>query len=128
MYSSQLLFIFFFKSHFTPLYFFFFFLMIRRPPRSTLFPYTTLFRSNDDPVRVAAHLWQRAEHAPKSLDLRRKIRRDGARLRLRVSQRLIEQRTVHADFFRLASQPGFFGYRIIGRVFLFLRMNRQSRK
>src|SRR5205823_14788244 len=26
-------------------YFFFFFLMIRRPPRSTLFPYTTLFRS-----------------------------------------------------------------------------------
>src|SRR5256885_10780076 len=29
-------------SHF----FFFFFLMIRRPPRSTLFPYTTLFRSS----------------------------------------------------------------------------------
>src|SRR5574341_595471 len=27
--------------------FFFFFLMIRRPPRSTLFPYTTLFRSAD---------------------------------------------------------------------------------
>src|ERR1022692_5251711 len=27
--------------------FFFFFLMIRRPPRSTLFPYTTLFRSGD---------------------------------------------------------------------------------
>src|SRR5690349_20855972 len=26
---------------------FFFFLMLRRPPRSTLFPYTTLFRSND---------------------------------------------------------------------------------
>src|SRR5256885_13860244 len=26
--------------------FLFFFLMIRRPPRSTLFPYTTLFRSN----------------------------------------------------------------------------------
>src|SRR5688572_32515504 len=29
----------------TILLFFFFFLMIRRPPRSTLFPYTTLFRS-----------------------------------------------------------------------------------
>src|SRR2546421_5414061 len=28
-----------------PAYLFFFFLMIRRPPRSTLFPYTTLFRS-----------------------------------------------------------------------------------
>src|SRR5690349_22694562 len=31
-------------SHF---FLFFFFLMIRRPPRSTLFPYTTLFRSID---------------------------------------------------------------------------------
>src|SRR2546423_6660493 len=29
---------------------FFFFLMIRRPPRSTLFPYTTLFRSRSGPV------------------------------------------------------------------------------
>src|SRR2546430_6440796 len=28
------------------LFLFFFFLMIRRPPRSTLFPYTTLFRSS----------------------------------------------------------------------------------
>src|SRR5437588_9003732 len=28
---------------------FFFFLMIRRPPRSTLFPYTTLFRARRDP-------------------------------------------------------------------------------
>src|SRR3954464_12714512 len=30
-----------------PRHAFFFFLMIRRPPKSTLFPYTTLFRSND---------------------------------------------------------------------------------
>src|SRR5256886_13474919 len=40
------------------LFFFFFFLMIRRPPRSTLFPYTTLFRSSGprrlDPGTVAA--------------------------------------------------------------------------
>src|SRR2546422_2902204 len=39
----------------------FFFLMIRRPPRSTLFPYTTLFRSLAEPERmdrdlVRAHL------------------------------------------------------------------------
>src|SRR3712207_9563752 len=37
--------------------FIFFFLMIRRPPRSTLFPYTTLFRSHDaeaTTVRVLA--------------------------------------------------------------------------
>src|SRR2546423_11188921 len=31
----------------------FFFLMIRRPPRSTLFPYTTLFRSNVSVMRSA---------------------------------------------------------------------------
>src|SRR3712207_7806438 len=30
----------------------FFFLMIRRPPRSTLFPYTTLFRSIDAPLAI----------------------------------------------------------------------------
>src|SRR6266550_4092111 len=35
-------------------YSFFFFLMIRRPPRSTLFPYTTLFRSGLQPVRGRA--------------------------------------------------------------------------
>src|SRR3989475_8224530 len=33
--------------------FFFFFLMIRRPPRSTLFPYTTLFRSEELDLRDA---------------------------------------------------------------------------
>src|SRR3712207_9504768 len=32
---------------------FFFFLMIRRPPRSTLFPYTTLFRSETAEARRA---------------------------------------------------------------------------
>src|SRR5215203_7180635 len=32
------------------LFLLFFFLMIRRPPRSTLFPYTTLFRSGRDDV------------------------------------------------------------------------------
>src|SRR2546427_4339074 len=34
----------------------FFFLMIRRPPRSTLFPYTTLFRSQVNLARLAALL------------------------------------------------------------------------
>src|SRR5260221_2819056 len=35
--------------------FFFFFLMIRRPPRSTLFPYTTLFRSHPLDGATARH-------------------------------------------------------------------------
>src|SRR6266849_4247782 len=38
-------FLIFYHCLFLSLFFFFFFLMIRRPPRSTLFPYTTLFRS-----------------------------------------------------------------------------------
>src|SRR6266446_722232 len=38
----------------TYFFFFFFFLMIRRPPRSTLFPYTTLFRSG---YATAADVW-----------------------------------------------------------------------
>src|SRR2546430_12566645 len=35
---------------------FFFFLMIRRPPRSTLFPYTTLFRSKELQMRSSVEL------------------------------------------------------------------------
>src|SRR2546426_5643119 len=44
--------------------FYFFFLMIRRPPRSTLFPYTTLFRSGV-PDRCLDFLEEvRRQHAP----------------------------------------------------------------
>src|SRR2546430_10767346 len=50
----------------------FFFLMIRRPPRSTLFPYTTLFRSRASGFDAGAvgvaerHLWP----SPTGLDAR----------------------------------------------------------
>src|SRR5689334_24198530 len=46
-----------------PLLYLLFFLMIRRPPRSTLFPYTTLFRSGEDfePVVDAAQHQLRTE-------------------------------------------------------------------
>src|SRR5260370_40972320 len=43
--TSRPLFCFFLSACFDARFLFFFFLMIRRPPRSTLFPYTTLFRS-----------------------------------------------------------------------------------
>src|SRR6266478_7510631 len=52
------------SCNFCPLYFFFF-LMIRRPPRSTLFPYTTLFRSRSHQragrlgPRAQQHRWDR---------------------------------------------------------------------
>src|SRR5215813_15024893 len=62
------------------LFFFFFFLMIRRPPRSTLFPYTTLFRSELErllavlrvhrdaaPARDVAHDLRSEEHTSELL-------------------------------------------------------------
>src|SRR2546430_17616680 len=50
---------------------FFFFLMIRRPPRSTLFPYTTLFRSTgipsaERPGRGHDSFWCRAVPQPRT--------------------------------------------------------------
>src|SRR5688572_31828500 len=45
------MFLFFYVLSVLSLFSFFFFLMIRRPPRSTLFPYTTLFRSSPSGCR-----------------------------------------------------------------------------
>src|SRR5712675_2718669 len=49
---------------------FFFFLMIRRPPRSTLFPYTTLFRSRLDrpPVHAGRGLPAARRGPPRARD------------------------------------------------------------
>src|SRR5438876_11707794 len=67
--ASSLCFLFLFFFFFV---FFFFFLMIRRPPRSTLFPYTTLFRSlgaglmalvpHDGPFATPALQFRSEEH------------------------------------------------------------------
>src|SRR2546430_10433265 len=46
--------------------FFFFFLMIRRPPRSTLFPYTTLFRSAG---HLLAHARLRQRRDPRGVEV-----------------------------------------------------------
>src|SRR3989442_11067400 len=64
----------------SPISLFFFFLMIRRPPRSTLFPYTTLFRS---PRRAG-----RRRRADGSGDPRRPGRDGPGRARDRKSTRL----------------------------------------
>src|SRR5256885_13027669 len=63
----------------------FFFLMIRRPPRSTLFPYTTLFRSfqNDG----GRHWSQRDEAGAASVG--QKIERDRKSTRLNSSHLVI---------------------------------------
>src|SRR6266478_6698751 len=54
---------------------FFFFLMIRRPPRSTLFPYTTLFRSAEVPDDDACPPASRPGPAPRGRHPRRRLRR-----------------------------------------------------
>src|SRR2546427_11647567 len=58
----------------------FFFLMIRRPPRSTLFPYTTLFRSQGGEVGDhCLEVEQGLEPALRDLRLVRRVRRVPAR-------------------------------------------------
>src|SRR5207248_8661420 len=64
-------------------FFFFFFLMIRRPPRSTLFPYTTLFRSGR-----GAGLVRRA-HEDVGVGVVRRVRGDRKSTRLNSSHRTI---------------------------------------
>src|SRR5256884_2999204 len=54
--------------------FFFFFLMIRRPPRSTLFPYTTLFRSKEYPPGELGRIVG-LDRMPEVKTLRRKLAR-----------------------------------------------------
>src|SRR3712207_7866198 len=51
----------------------FFFLMIRRPPRSTLFPYTTLFRSD---LLAQRSRWLRADGEDASLPIGKELARE----------------------------------------------------
>src|SRR2546422_8539565 len=79
------------------LFFFFFFLMIRRPPRSTLFPYTTLFRS-----------WLAIRHFPD---------RSGIQLPYPASQRHAQQRPYRGlprdrKSTRLNSSHGYISYAV----------------
>src|SRR3712207_8288570 len=53
--------------------------MIRRPPRSTLFPYTTLFRSHLDDARERPHRHGRGDVPGVELRPEREARRDAAR-------------------------------------------------
>src|SRR5256885_8353136 len=67
---------------------FFFFLMIRRPPRSTLFPYTTLFRSRPYVVQRRAEALTVAGDVRAVLERDQDLRRAGDRQRDRKSTRL----------------------------------------
>src|SRR3712207_9144109 len=71
-----------------------FFLMIRRPPRSTLFPYTTLFRSRRRPVEEAAHVVARLPQRPRC------PHRDVARPRQRLVGRSPPEQLRHGELRR----------------------------
>src|SRR2546422_8525472 len=75
-------------------FFFFFFLMIRRPPRSTLFPYTTLFRS----IRPA--------------DDAHDLRLQGQRAQDRAARRAGHQRYRDRKSTRLNSSHGYISYAV----------------
>src|SRR2546426_8350316 len=86
----------FFDSCFLSYFSFFFFLMIRRPPRSTLFPYTTLFRSRVVTLRVvevrtSTERLRICKTGEKQLPLKEKLyrRRDRKSTRLNSSHLVI---------------------------------------
>src|SRR5256885_2694766 len=55
--------------------FLFFFLMIRRPPRSTLFPYTTLFRSTDAQLDEALAYLEQSQRVASDTPIRQLVDR-----------------------------------------------------
>src|SRR2546430_12476012 len=68
-------------------FFFFFFLMIRRPPRSTLFPYTTLFRSSTTSgVPVRAQIEELFQADMKNIGVKIEVDRKSTRLNSSHSQ------------------------------------------
>src|SRR5215216_7239075 len=70
-------------------FFFFFFLMIRRPPRSTLFPYTTLFRSGLPARAFDAERLAAAKHGPAARATSRPHTPDRKSTRLNSSHQII---------------------------------------
>src|SRR5690348_17442773 len=69
---------------------FFFFLMIRRPPRSTLFPYTTLFRSYEEGT-LFFYLDEYVKDQPKDLLSVLSVTRDWLTHALRKQSTLVEK-------------------------------------
>src|SRR5215204_6698012 len=77
--------------------FFFFFLMIRRPPRSTLFPYTTLFRSPADHAPPAAdHGYWRGSQGGRSEEHTSELQSHSDL----VCRLLLEKKNKHSDRLR----------------------------
>src|SRR5256885_10779651 len=71
----------------------FFFLMIRRPPRSTLFPYTTLFRSPIHKLDIPAFDWPQAPFPALKYPLEQHVEENAAEEQrcLAEAERLIKE-------------------------------------
>src|SRR2546422_6018319 len=91
--------------------------MIRRPPRSTLFPYTTLFRSYrvdgalqevmKPPIKMRAALTSRVKIMAQLNIAERRVPQDG-RIKLKMGSRVID--------FRVSTLPVLFGEKIVLRI------------
>src|SRR2546426_12384294 len=93
--------IYFFSYFFYTFYLLFFFLMIRRPPRSTLFPYTTLFRSGPG-LPFCRHWGEILTHERTPAWFRHPVLRP----RFRADQDVLHRRVVGRDQLQLAAQEG----------------------
>src|SRR2546422_5505969 len=82
----------------------FFFLMIRRPPRSTLFPYTTLFRSRSTKAYGLAH---RGHEIPNTVDTQFAIASGAKGLTAVAVASLIDRKST-----RLNSSHGYISYAV----------------
>src|SRR2546430_12277489 len=76
--------------------FFFFFLMIRRPPRSTLFPYTTLFRSPGADRRLVHHN-HKARRAAKDVVDRKSTRLNSSHSQISYAVFCLKKKKKHND-------------------------------
>src|SRR5438477_8863690 len=83
----------------------FFFLMIRRPPRSTLFPYTTLFRSRRLRRRGGAdRLPRRARLGPQRLDVRSEEHTSELQSHVNLVCRLLLEKKKNQNMHQLTSE------------------------
>src|SRR5260221_10062917 len=79
----------------------YFFLMIRRPPRSTLFPYTTLFRSHTKPVyaqRRIRGVRDQGDAAGRGWEVSVSNQESNRVARARRKRERVEQGVTHRDF------------------------------
>src|SRR6266481_7198451 len=81
-------------------FWFFFFLMIRRPPRSTLFPYTTLFRSPHRPAGLVGPVDEQDQALHAELEVLRRSEEHTSELQSQfhlVCRLLLEKKKKHAQ-------------------------------